>query len=334
MGNSIKHTISSETLALKKGNFYIGTGDVGKGPTSSTGFYRATTPPSGGYRIYIYNTSVSGNIAYHTATNDDELISFTNNLAGQSFTSSTQCLVYYASQTDKMIFNRDYEGIVTSGLTFSLDAGFTPSYPKSGSTWYDISGTNNLDLDNSPVYDSGNGGSIDFDGSDDYGYSSNLLISSNQTFCVWAVREGDAPGLVSGVLTNHAGVSDVGNMGINVSRTNQLSASIGYTDGDAEYIDKTTTFTTQQNVVFYVALVYVSSTNSIIWYVNGQFDSTYALTKTPNFISYPVCVGRWDATWNNYYFNGKVYIGQIYNKSLSAAEVLQNYNAQRGRFGL
>jgi hypothetical protein len=43
MPNAIKYNTSAETLALKKGNFYIGTGDVGKGPTSSTGFYNGLT---------------------------------------------------------------------------------------------------------------------------------------------------------------------------------------------------------------------------------------------------------------------------------------------------
>jgi hypothetical protein len=36
MPNAIKYNVSAETLALKKGNFWIGTGDVGKGPTSTT----------------------------------------------------------------------------------------------------------------------------------------------------------------------------------------------------------------------------------------------------------------------------------------------------------
>jgi hypothetical protein len=44
MPNAIKYNLSSETLALKKGNFYIGTGDVGKGPTSTTGYYNGITP--------------------------------------------------------------------------------------------------------------------------------------------------------------------------------------------------------------------------------------------------------------------------------------------------
>jgi len=44
MSNPIKYSTGSESLALKKGNFYIGTGDVGKGPTSSTGYYNGITP--------------------------------------------------------------------------------------------------------------------------------------------------------------------------------------------------------------------------------------------------------------------------------------------------
>jgi len=50
--------------------------------------------------------------------------------------------VYYAGQTDKICTNREYEGIVTDGLVLNLDAGFIPSYPKSGVFWGDIS-TNN-----------------------------------------------------------------------------------------------------------------------------------------------------------------------------------------------
>jgi hypothetical protein len=332
MPNPIKYSTGTETLVLKKGNFYIGTGDVGKGPTSSTGYYNGISPPTGGYTIYL--NKETGGPSIYTVSNDTQLISLTNSIAGQSYTTANECLVYFAGQTDKMVLNRNYEGIVTDGLVFNLDAGFTPSYPKNGSTWYDIKGSNNLTLNNSPIYSTSNGGAVDFDGADDYGATPSTTISSDQTFCVWAVREGSAPALVSGIFTQHAAVYAQGNMGINLSRTNQLAPSIAYTDNSREYIDKPTTFTTQQNVIFHAALIYSSSTNSILWYINGQFDSTYSLTKTPKFISWPICVGRWDATWNNYYFNGKVYMGQIYDKSLSATEILQNYNAQKGRFGL
>ena len=63
MPNAIKYSVSSETLALKKGNFYIGTGDVGKGPTSSTGYYNGVTPPAGGYTVYL-NKESGGPVLY------------------------------------------------------------------------------------------------------------------------------------------------------------------------------------------------------------------------------------------------------------------------------
>ena len=92
MPNPIKYTAGTETLALKKGNFYIGTGDVGKGPSDSTGYYQGPSPASGGYVIYLNKEGAPGSLSYHSAANDSELISFTNSLANASFTSATQCL--------------------------------------------------------------------------------------------------------------------------------------------------------------------------------------------------------------------------------------------------
>ena len=43
MPNAIKYSASAQTLALKKGNFWIGTGDVGKGPTSTTDYWNGIT---------------------------------------------------------------------------------------------------------------------------------------------------------------------------------------------------------------------------------------------------------------------------------------------------
>jgi len=119
MSNPIKYSTGSETQALKKGNLYFGTGDVGKGPTSSTGYYNGYSPSSGGYMIYLYKSGAPGDLSYFSAANDTQLISFTNNLASTSFTSATQCLNYFNTQTDKMVFNIDYPPIVTSGLVLN-----------------------------------------------------------------------------------------------------------------------------------------------------------------------------------------------------------------------
>jgi len=167
MANAIKYNSSAETLALKAGDFWIGNGDVGKGPTSTTGYYNGITPPTGGYTIYL--NKASGGPSIYTCANDIELISITNSIAGTSYTTANECLVYFAGQTDKVVLNRDYEGVVTDGLVLNLDAGFTPSYPKNGTTWYDnSSGGNNGTFTNGPTFNSVDGGSIVFDGTNDY----------------------------------------------------------------------------------------------------------------------------------------------------------------------
>ena len=98
MPNAIKYNTSAETLALKKGNFWIGTGDVGKGPTSSTGYYNGITPPSGGYTIYL--NKASGGPSIYVASNDSQLISLTNTIAGTSYTTANECFNYYTGQSD------------------------------------------------------------------------------------------------------------------------------------------------------------------------------------------------------------------------------------------
>ena len=78
-------------------------------------------------------------------------------------------------------------GIVTDGLVLNLDAGNPQSYPGSGTTWTDLSGNgNNGTLLNGVGYDSDNGGSLVFDGSNDY-VTTPLFGDSttNRTFSVW-----------------------------------------------------------------------------------------------------------------------------------------------------
>jgi len=128
MSNPIKYTTGSESLALNKGNFYIGTGDVGKGPTSNTGYYNGIDPPSGGYTIYL--NKASGGPSIYVANNDAQLISLTNVIANASYTTVSECLNYYSTQSDKYCTNRDYEAISTDELIFNMDPGYTASYPR------------------------------------------------------------------------------------------------------------------------------------------------------------------------------------------------------------
>ena len=154
MPNAIKYSTSAQTLALKKGNFWIGTGDVPKGPTSTTDYWSGITPPAGGYTIYL-NKSVNGPSIY-VASNDSQLIDFTNRVAGTSYTTANECLTYFAGQSDKMVTNIDYPSIVTDGLILNLDSRYLPSYPTTNTTWFDISPTNtNTSIPSSGTYSNG-----------------------------------------------------------------------------------------------------------------------------------------------------------------------------------
>ena len=333
MPNPIKYTAGTETLALKKGNFYIGTGDVGKGPSDTTGYYQGPSPASGGYVVYLNKNGVPGNLSYHSAANDSQLISFTNNLSGTSFTSATQCLNYYATQTDKVCFNRDYEGIVTNGLVLNVDAGFTPSYSRSGTTWYDISGSNNGTLTNGPTFNSGDGGGIVFDGVDDYVNclnNTNITGSNPSTIEVFCKFSSVPNNFVNPIIQIGEGTG-LGNFRLLYLRyvseeyAQPRLAVAWYTKGFAY------DFTPNVNQIYNFTYT-DDGTNESKLYINGSLVMTYGgygplLTNTNQ-----LYIGKFTYTSPN--FSGTMYNTKIYNRVLSADEVLQNYNAQKGRFGL
>ena len=329
MPNAIKYNVSPETLALKEGNFWIGTGDVSKGPSVNTNYWNGITPPTGGYTIYL--SGVSQVPVAYVAANDAELISLTNRIGTQNFTTVEQCLSWYLTQPDKMVLNRDYESIVTDGLVLNLDAGFFPSYPKSGTTWYDVSsGGNNGTLINAPSYSSPDGGSIKFDGTNDYvgiPFNSNL-VTNTLTLNMWLYPVDGYYPIPFAALPNSSTLN--GFMLYQRNVENLWWWAIGNTSGT----DLVTTSLTR-NVWVNLTGTYNGST--IRLYKNGSLVSTGSSSRTINFTSASVNGNlRIASDINSAYltFSGNVSTVQIYNKALSETEVLQNFNAQKGRFGL
>ena len=335
MANPIKYNISSETRALNTGNFWIGTGDADKGPTSNTGYYVGPNIPSGGYVIYLYKDSQPGDLAYHKADNDSELILFTNKLAGTSYTTVNECLNYFATQDDKVCFNRDYEDIVTDELIFSIDAAFTPSYPKNGSTAYDLGNSVNGTLTNSPSFSTNNGGTFTFDGTDEYislGDSNNIGWDvDNLTLEVW-IKSADT-GVGSNQWCAFIGTrygkdiqigrySSTSNLGI-LATTNNYNINLpdsGITVFDEQWHHCVCVF---DGGIFYV-------------YVDGTLEQTYSnrigQSLTPSSSTFGV--GGSPHPSSPRFFDGDIPIARIYNKSLSSIEVSQNYTALSERFGL
>jgi hypothetical protein len=328
MPNAIKYNVSAETLALKKGNFYIGTGDVGKGPTSSTGFYNGITPPSGGYTIYL--NKETGGPSIYTVTTEAQIVSLTNSIGSQNFTTSGQCLNWFATQTDKMIFNRDYEPIVTNGLVLNLDAGFTPSYSRSGTTYYNISGVGpNGTLINGPTFETDGSGCLFFDGTDDMvgvGYNDNFNLINTHTLETWFYP---MSGGNNGSILIRAGQGADEQYAQFVSNTN-LNVWYDWYDTTWSNVQTPTNSISLNNWFLFSA---VRNSTNLKLYLNGvlQTESTITLSSRTSFGS--IRIGNTDGNGFQRY-NGKIAVSRIYNRALTAIEVLQNYNAQKGRFGL
>lgn len=161
MANIIKYSTTGVTNTLNKGNFYLGVNSDTGGPTSTTDFWNGIQPPISGYTLYGNKNDAFGP-SIHVFNNDTELISFVNQRGG-GVTTTYQAINYFSANDEFMLVNKDYEDVVTSGLILSLDAGFSVSYPKSGTSWQDLT-INNISgiTTNNPVFDSEWGGNLYF----------------------------------------------------------------------------------------------------------------------------------------------------------------------------
>lgn len=140
MPNVIKYSASAQTNALKNGNFWVGVGDVDKGPTETTGYWNGINAPAGGYTIYV-NKAANGPAIY-VAANASQLINLVKTISGTTFASAAACLNWANdNQPDVMITDREYPMTITNGLQFAFDTDYSISHSSDGSDkWYDMTG--------------------------------------------------------------------------------------------------------------------------------------------------------------------------------------------------
>lgn len=140
MPNLIKYSAGTETNALKNGNFWVGIGDVDKGPTSTTGYWNGINAPAGGYTIYV-NKAANGPAIY-VAANTTQLINLVRILSGTTFGSAAACINWANdNQPNVMITDREYPMTITDGLQFAFDTDYSISHSSDGTDkWYDMIG--------------------------------------------------------------------------------------------------------------------------------------------------------------------------------------------------
>jgi hypothetical protein len=222
---------------------------------------------------------------------------------------------------------------VTLGLVLHLDASNPASYPGSGTTWFDLSGgSNNGTLINGPTYNSDNGGSIVFDGTDDRVSSSNSIVVGNspRTLEVWCRGTGAdrvplslttaASGTANAAFAVSAVSSSLVNIygGTNPFDESSIPVSINFIDGN-----------------WHQMLVTWDGNNPGTLLIYG--DGVQVGTRTRSTGSaYNTTAGYIVGTWYDFnrFYSGNIANCKIYNRALSAAEVAQNFNALRGRFGI
>lgn len=317
MPNSIKYSESAQTLALKKGNFFIGTGDVGKGPTSTSGYFNGITPPAGGYTIYL-NKETNGPSIY-VAANDAELVALTNRIAGTLHTTVGQCLNYYSGQSDKMVTNGDYPGICTDGLILNLDAGFVASYPTINTTWYDTSlaGTNTT-IPSSGTYSSSSMNYVN--NSSTIGSLSTAGANDNTMECWFYVPSG---GSFAGCCQTIFGTYWFRTFLISQS----LYTMIGF------YTGTTYTYQHPAHTIAYNSwhcAVGIRRNNRYIIWLNGV--EVYNSSFGTGLLLYDA-IGSWYLS-DPSHSSIKVAVARMYNRGLTDSEILQNYNTNKTRFEL
>lgn len=159
----------------------------------------------------------------------------------------------------------------------------------------------------------------------------NIYLNSSQTYSVW-VRP-TTFGSLRGIFTTHDHATTA-NIGINQTN-DHFNISIGYADGTREYSLKPSAYIITPNIWTHVVLLYDAIDNSVSFYINGNFDNKWILTKTVKFIPQKILFGQWSNNYLNtqYKFNGDISNAKMYQRALSASEIKSLYDQGRGRNG-
>lgn len=222
--------------------------------------------------------------------------------------------------------------IVTDSLVLHLDAGNPSSYPGTGTTWTDLSGNgNNGTLINGPTYNSSDLGSIVFDGTNDA-----VTIPDNQNFEIGTASSFECWVNILTVTTNRLPFGKGGTWWFAVGYT-----ALGGTSGEFNWLAHdgsnwntlNTGVTVSANTWYHLATTWDGT--YFRFYANGNLEATSSdlSAKTWSNNSNTVDIGGFLSALQQM-TNQKFSVARIYTKTLTAAEVQQNYNALKWRYGL
>jgi len=216
--------------------------------------------------------------------------------------------------------------VVTTGLQLYLDAGNASSYSGTGTSWNDLSGNGrNGTLTNNPTYSSADGGSIVFDGNNDFVQCSGSLTVTAATFVTWIRRngsQGDYDGIIYSRGTVATGLSFLG-----------VTNKISYTWNNTVDTYSWDSGLTIPDLTWCMVAVSVTNTTATAYLCqsSGITSATNTVSHTSTVLD-DIRIGQDNLA--SRFFNGRIAVAQIYNIALSAEQVSQNFAADRSRFGV
>ena len=231
--------------------------------------------------------------------------------------------------------------LVGDKLYLVLDASDPHSYPGSGTTWSDLAGNHNATKEGSPTYvDDDIGDYFSFDAGTEYfdfnDTLSDLTESAGKSCCMWIMNGGNS-GEARIFNAGYSGTGGNGATGFCIGVTGSGTANQPFSfyrksDGSAAKQN----FGDVMNTTdwYHLAITVGSSGKN---YQNGVLKSTISGTGNPATSITNNTSAKIASFWgrvNDFPFVGKMACMQLYTKELTEAEVLQNFNAQRGRFGV
>jgi len=222
--------------------------------------------------------------------------------------------------------------IVTDGLVLCLDAANARSYPGTGTTWTDLKGGNNGTLENGPTFNTENGGSFAFDGTDDYVELSSLSTS--------LFSDGNAS-LFCFLKSYTSSANSSGDSGIFGFGSNSLNNHYTWSDGRA-YFDTFRTSRVSTNSIIGGSVnkgkphaICITTKNGGNWNFYQIQNENLVLQRSTSAGTFGMSDSQKKIGYSNsssYIFRGSFYNFLMYNKELSVQEIRQNYEATKGRY--
>jgi hypothetical protein len=213
--------------------------------------------------------------------------------------------------------------IVTDGLVLCLDAADRNSYVSGSTTWFDVAGTNNGTLTNGPTFNTGSGGSIVFDGTNDYVITTPTILNTPWSLCTVF-----KPSSSQNFITGYPVIYSQNNLNIWVGITPNLAIGVHSNNGNRS---DTPAGSITLNQIYFIGVS--SSPSALFVYIN---NTKYSLTpqSNPSNATKSSIGSNIDYSPIKDFFMGNIFNFSIYNRALTDSEVLQNYSAQKSRFGL